>query len=240
MVIEIFAGSGRVTACLRQMGLSSAFGTDKVRNKNCVCPLVTVDLTENEDLLWKWLDDPFVVGVFLAPPCGSSLTCSTDSFREKRQADVVTAWAATFENRPSSKRYSLFEFIRTFSHFAFQQAVPPYCEGSQMGCSGWMHFCGRIPNIVCFGLPHSGLKLRIFVIIQFFTLVSMVVYGRKRQCLHSMPLNFWLSRQSALVRTAGISTPSGASAKEAMASLRLKRLLIQWDSRDFSPYFDSM
>ena len=54
------------------MGLSSAFGTDKVRNKNCVCPLVTVDLTENEDLLWKWLDDPFVVGVFLAPPCGSA------------------------------------------------------------------------------------------------------------------------------------------------------------------------
>ena len=72
MVIEIFAGSGHVTACLRQMGLSSAFGTDKVRNKNCVCPLVTIDLTENEDLLWKWLDDPFVVGVFLAPPCGSA------------------------------------------------------------------------------------------------------------------------------------------------------------------------
>ena len=52
--------------------MRSSFGTDKVRNKQCMSPLIVVDLTEHEQLLWEWLSNEYVVGVFLAPPCGSA------------------------------------------------------------------------------------------------------------------------------------------------------------------------
>ena len=34
LIIEIFAGTSRVTACLRQIGLRSCFGVDHVKVKN--------------------------------------------------------------------------------------------------------------------------------------------------------------------------------------------------------------
>ena len=86
MVVEIFAGSGRVTACLKQLGLQSCFGIDKVRNRNCIAPLVTADLTtpEGEKLLFSWLDSPLVVGIFMAPPCGSASRARQISLGKKR------------------------------------------------------------------------------------------------------------------------------------------------------------
>ena len=58
LVIEIFCATGRVTACLRQFGLSSSFGVDHIRPRNCVAPVALVDLTtkRGRDLLedgWK-------------------------------------------------------------------------------------------------------------------------------------------------------------------------------------------
>ena len=72
--MEIFAGSSRVTASLKQLGLKSSFGVDKVRSKNAMSTVIIADLTtpEGEELLMSWLSMPNVVGIFLAPPCGSA------------------------------------------------------------------------------------------------------------------------------------------------------------------------
>ena len=62
-VIEIFAGTARVTASLRQCGLRNSFGVDKLRIKTCVAPLATVDLCtpRGEELLWQWLEVEYVI-----------------------------------------------------------------------------------------------------------------------------------------------------------------------------------
>ena len=74
MVIEVFAGTARVTASLRQLGLRNSFGVDKLRIRNCVAPLATVDLCtpRGAELLWQWLELPYVIGIWIAPPCGSA------------------------------------------------------------------------------------------------------------------------------------------------------------------------
>ena len=74
LIVEVFAGTGRVTACLKQLGLQSSFGVDHVRSRQAAAQIVMCDLStsQGQDLLWSWLRNPFVVGLFLAPPCGSA------------------------------------------------------------------------------------------------------------------------------------------------------------------------
>ena len=74
LIIEVFAGTARVTACLKQLGVKSAFGTDHVRHKQAMAQVVTTDLTTRAgvELLMQWLSNPSVLGIFLAPPCGSA------------------------------------------------------------------------------------------------------------------------------------------------------------------------
>ena len=74
--LEIFAGSGRLTACLREVGLD-AWGVDHRGGK--IAPetpaLFFFDLTRTCDLqkVLRLLEHPLLVYVHLAPPCG---TCS--------------------------------------------------------------------------------------------------------------------------------------------------------------------
>ncbi len=74
LIIEIFAGIGRVTASLKQLGLHSAFGVAHARSKQAAAQIVMCDFctASGQDLLWSWLQNPFVVGIFLAPSCGSA------------------------------------------------------------------------------------------------------------------------------------------------------------------------
>jgi hypothetical protein len=74
MIIEIFAGTARVTAELRKFGMVSAFGTDHLRHKQAAAQVVIADLTTDVgvNLPMQWLAGEHVVGVFIAPPCGSA------------------------------------------------------------------------------------------------------------------------------------------------------------------------
>ena len=86
IVIEIFAGTARVSACLHHYGLSSAFGVDHVRPKNCCAPISLIDLTspQGQTLLRKWLDNPRVIGIFKAPPCGTASRARNIKLKRKR------------------------------------------------------------------------------------------------------------------------------------------------------------
>ena len=74
IVIEVFAGSGRVTACMKQLGAHSAFGVGHVRSKHCMSQIVIADLCtpQGVSLLWQWLAQENVVAIFPAPRCGSA------------------------------------------------------------------------------------------------------------------------------------------------------------------------
>ena len=73
-VIEIFAGTGGITAWLRKVGMTSSFGIDCVKFKHPQAPIVVLDLLspEGERLLWQYLANPRVIGAWLAPPCGTA------------------------------------------------------------------------------------------------------------------------------------------------------------------------
>ncbi|CAE7222589.1 unnamed protein product [Symbiodinium sp. CCMP2592] len=74
VVLEIFAGTARVTAALRRCGFVGAQGVDHVVVDHAACPVLLADLTtqEGQRLTMMWLSSPHVVGVFIAPPCGTS------------------------------------------------------------------------------------------------------------------------------------------------------------------------
>ena len=74
VVIEVFSGSARVTAALRAVGLKSSFGVDHDVSK-AIAAVKQLDLTTNygQQMLLTWLKSPMLVGLFIAPPCG---TCS--------------------------------------------------------------------------------------------------------------------------------------------------------------------
>ena len=73
-IIEICAGSARVTSCLKALGLAASFGVDHKKQKNSGRIMVS-DLTasDGQALCWSWITSPSCMGVFCAPPCG---TCS--------------------------------------------------------------------------------------------------------------------------------------------------------------------
>ena len=73
-MIEIFCGTSRVTASLKQYGLVSSFGVDHIRAKQAAAQVVIADLCDPQGiaLLHQWLAHEYVVGIFLAPPCGSA------------------------------------------------------------------------------------------------------------------------------------------------------------------------
>ena len=74
VVFEIFSGTGRVTACLRKLGVSAAHAVDHcVHDEAAALPLLA-DLTtpEGRELCRFWLSSPLLIAVFAAPPCGTS------------------------------------------------------------------------------------------------------------------------------------------------------------------------
>ena len=74
VVIELFAGSGRVTAALKALGVRSAFGVDH-KKLSTIAPIMIADLTTKagQSLFMTWMNTPSLAGIFAAPPCG---TCS--------------------------------------------------------------------------------------------------------------------------------------------------------------------
>ena len=88
-MIEVFAGTAKVTACLRQLGLVSSFGTDHIKSKHATAPVVLADLTTQAgiDLLMQWLGDEYVVGIFLAPPCGTASRARSIPLKRKSPGD---------------------------------------------------------------------------------------------------------------------------------------------------------
>ena len=103
LVIEVFAGTGRVTVCLKQYGMTSAFGTDHVRHKQAMSQIAIADLTTKAgvELLMQWLSNPRVVGLFLAPPCGSASRARAIPLQRKRPGDPPAPKSLRSDQHPN-------------------------------------------------------------------------------------------------------------------------------------------
>ena len=85
IVIEVFCGTARVTAALKNIGLSGSFGVDHVTGK-AISAVKLLDLTtlEGQRLLLRWLRSPRVQALFIAPPCGACSLARTIQLRDSK------------------------------------------------------------------------------------------------------------------------------------------------------------
>ena len=81
--MELFAGTGGVTASFKRRGFSNSIAVDKIKAAGALTSIVPLDLTKHEDqqAVIRWLEHPALRGVFLAPPCGTASVA--------RQIDIV-------------------------------------------------------------------------------------------------------------------------------------------------------
>ena len=72
--MELFAGTGGVTACFKRHGFTNSIAVGKVRSQGSLVSIVQLDLTsyEQQQTVLHWIKHPGVKGVFLAPPCGTA------------------------------------------------------------------------------------------------------------------------------------------------------------------------
>ena len=74
LFIEVFSGTGGLTAAIRHMGLAHSIGVDAHVTKKVKSPIIRLDLTSEHglELLWRILQQDNVAAVHLGPPCGTS------------------------------------------------------------------------------------------------------------------------------------------------------------------------
>ena len=86
MIVEIFAGTARVTAELKRFGLASAFVTEHIRHRQAAAQVVIADLTTDTGvgLLMQWLSH---LAFSFAPPCGSASRARSIPLKRKLPGD---------------------------------------------------------------------------------------------------------------------------------------------------------
>lgn len=75
IVLEIFAGTGGVSACFKRHGFTNSVS----RGQNTFCwffivSIIPLDLTKLEDqqAVLDWIQHPAVKAVYVVPPCGTA------------------------------------------------------------------------------------------------------------------------------------------------------------------------
>ena len=89
VVFEVFCGTARVTRALRTQGWRYAQGIDHVEHAEASGLMLLADLTtaEGQGRLRFWMQCPYLVGIFFAPPCGTASLA--------RLIPVVNEWGQT-------------------------------------------------------------------------------------------------------------------------------------------------
>ena len=74
LAVEVFSGTGGLTASVRKIGMSQSLGVDAHVSKQVKAPIIRLNLADNngQALLWKILENPRLVYIHLGPPCGTS------------------------------------------------------------------------------------------------------------------------------------------------------------------------
>ena len=74
VVFEIFCGTARIVHALQTLGWSACQAVDHVQKPDAEANVLVADLStpEGQGLMMFWLSCPYLVGVWLAPPCGTA------------------------------------------------------------------------------------------------------------------------------------------------------------------------
>ena len=150
-------------------------------DQNCVAPVSLVDLTtkRGRDLLAIWLKNPRVVGVFLAPPCGTASRARSIKLKRKRNAPEPLRddnnpnglKSLSFVNRMKiSQANKLYHLTAQVVKYAVQHGMIVCVENPQFSLFWATTFWVSVAKL----LRYTG--------IPSFIAPNMEVTARRRQC----------------------------------------------------------
>ena len=89
--IEVFAGSGRLTASLKAIGLKDSFGVDSSIPSKVTSPILQLNLLKPDQLamLQELISSPNCVYVHFAPPCGTASRARLIQRKGRKNPPVV-------------------------------------------------------------------------------------------------------------------------------------------------------
>ena len=72
--MEVFCGSGRLTASVRKLGVVEAIGIDHTLSKRLQAPAIKLDLNSpnGREVLMNMMESDSVMWIHFAPPCGTA------------------------------------------------------------------------------------------------------------------------------------------------------------------------
>ena len=158
LVIELSAGTARVTACLKQFRLKSSFGVDKDSSKACSTCL-TADMTspEGQSLVWEWIKSPRLAVLHAAPPCGTSsrareLDNGPLPLRSDTEPDGISGLTGVNRERVSSAN-CLYNFLSDIIEYALSRRVICIIENprnSRYWCTSFFQrICRHFKFVAC-------------------------------------------------------------------------------------------
>lgn len=168
---------GRVTAQLKRCGLGNSFGTDYVKHKQAAAQTVLADLSTKQgaDLLFQWLSNEYVVGLHIAPPCGSA--SRVRSIRLKRKHGGSLPNPLRSDHSPNGLIGLPFT-----DRIKISQANNLTARLVEWACDVGVIFCMENRQF-----SHFCVISGIFWISQFFTHVNMEASDSRGLCWHSTP-----------------------------------------------------
>ena len=159
-IIELCAGSARVTSCLQHLGMPSSFGVDHVKQQNSGRVLIA-DMTTKagKELCWTWLKSPSCAGVFIAPPCG---TCSRargipirlpnglviagpQPLRTDEQPNGVAGLSYVNKLRVSQANAAIYHFVTEIALFCLDRGMLVCIENPRSSIYWRTTFLPRLP-----------------------------------------------------------------------------------------------
>ena len=159
VIIEMFCGTARVTACLKAIGLQDSFGVDHIKSK-AISTVKTSDVTtkHGQEVFLEWMKAPLIQGIFIAPPCGTCSLARCIKLRDEKGRlipGLVPLRSAKFpEGLPNlSPRYrlrvslanKLYEFVRRVMRLAHKGGLIIAVENprsSLFWATRWWRDCG--------------------------------------------------------------------------------------------------
>ncbi|CAE7037204.1 unnamed protein product [Symbiodinium sp. CCMP2592] len=129
-VIELFSGSGRVTACLKQLGLS-AVGVDADKRRSIsTCLQADLATRKGQDLCMEWISSPRLAGLFVTPP--AHLGSAMDQFLAAALLHVLGRGVCVLAQPGDGPFWTSDCWSKVSSHFTFVSCHDCAYEGNHL------------------------------------------------------------------------------------------------------------
>ena len=171
--MEVFCGSGRLTASVRKLGVVEAIGIDHILSKRLQAPAIKLDLNSQNgrEVLKNMMESDSVMWIHFAPPCGTASRARNirrgphdpPPARSEEWPDGLPNLSGTLQSRVSLAN-ELYSLTSELSKKAYETGIFTSVENPwrsfMWDTSHWMDAARHVPYFdVCFDrCMYNGLR----------------------------------------------------------------------------------